>query len=71
MAHNIIPDPTARISDNFFYSTKVCPTCHGEGEVPSPDTYNNPANRDIVEKYKDTCPQCKGAKRIPKEFISS
>jgi len=39
--------------------------------MTSPDTYNNPANRDKIEKYKDTYPKCKGAKRIAKEFISS
>jgi DnaJ-class molecular chaperone len=71
MPHHVTIDPTAKIPDNLFYSTKVCPTCHGEGEVPSPDTFNNPENMDKVEKYKDTCPQCKGAKRVPKEFISN
>jgi len=70
MAHNVTLEPTTKISNNFFL-TKVCPTCHGEGEVQTPDTYNNPANKDKVEKYKNTCPQYKGAKRISKEFISS
>lgn len=63
-------DPTSMISDADFYNTTVCPTCHGEGEVPTPGTYNNPENRDKVEKYKDTCHRCKGAKRVPKKFIS-
>ena len=66
MAHNIEIDPTTKIPDIAFYSTKACTNCGGTGEVPVNNTFKDPANIDKVEKDKDTCPVCKGARRVPK-----